>query len=205
MREAPVQIRSATRGFTAIEIMVVIAAVAILAGILVPIVSNTLERSKIDAARAELSTLEQAILAYARDVGFRPGNPPDAGVALGAFPRADTGGGAFTSILSDDLVTRNPNDPPWDPSRQEGWNGPYVERGETVTVDADNDGDLEDVSRWRIDPWNHYYIYTNTDPGGQPVDENDTTRWVIVLSAGPDGVPFTSDDIERIVYSGPIY
>lgn len=198
------------KAFTIMEVVVVIAAISILAGILIPLTLHEIEKAKIESARAEMSNIKEAILAYARDVGFHPanpGNPTPEEIARGAFPRAATANGNFTSILSDDLVVRNPEDPPWNSTLMQGWRGPYISPGRTIVTDADNDGILDTVNEWKVDPWGHYYLYTNTDQNGNPVQDNPGVQRVVTLiCAGPDGEPNTLDDnINLIVYWGGIY
>lgn len=60
------------RGFTLIELLVVMTILAILAALVVPRLFNSLEKSKVDAAKAQISALETALAAYRLDVGSFP-------------------------------------------------------------------------------------------------------------------------------------
>lgn len=62
------------RGFTLIEILVVIAILAVLAGILLPTLRNAMLKAKISGIRQELSNLALAIESYAIDKGEYPEN-----------------------------------------------------------------------------------------------------------------------------------
>lgn len=187
------------RGFTIIETIVVIAAIAILAGILTPTVLHQVKEAKRKACAAQMDNLRTAIINYARDYGFRPvdeGHPTPEEIAVGAFPRTQPAGGNYTSVLSDDLAVID-DQYPWDPVTQEGWNGPYIDPGPSITIDADGNGSYETIYAFRADPWGRYFLYVNYVEGD--------TRSVILLSSGPDLTLLTDDDLYLPVYAGPLF
>src|SRR5262245_55243421 len=60
--------RAATRaGFTLMEVMVVVAIIVILAGVGAVAVNGYLERSKVDATKIGIATVEKAVQAYYND------------------------------------------------------------------------------------------------------------------------------------------
>ncbi|TWU19350.1 type II secretion system protein [Allorhodopirellula heiligendammensis] len=61
-----------TSGFTLVEILVVIAIIGILAGVLIPAISNALGRAKTSAQRLEINALDQAVKAYEAKYGDFP-------------------------------------------------------------------------------------------------------------------------------------
>lgn len=91
--------RTAQRGFTLIELMVVIIILAILAAVVIPRVINRTEDARQAAARTDISTLDNQLEAYKLDTG--------------EYPSADQG---LQALISN--VGNNPK-----------WNGPYLKNG----------------------------------------------------------------------------
>ena len=60
------------RAFTLVEMLVVIAIIAILAGILIPVVGRAKTKTKVAAARVEMAGLETAIKSYKNDYNRWP-------------------------------------------------------------------------------------------------------------------------------------
>jgi general secretion pathway protein G len=83
-------------GFTLIELLVVLTILAMLAALVVPRIFRSLEKAKINTAKAQISAFESALGAYRLDVG--------------SFPTTDMGLQA--------LRTR--------PAGVENWDGPYL-------------------------------------------------------------------------------
>jgi general secretion pathway protein G len=162
------------QGFTLIEVIVVAGIIAILAGILVPLIFKEIDEAKITRAAADIKSIMNGMIVHRKDTGQWPvfdascaatvtlltgqGNPP-AGLAAMGY---DTG----NSSLYDDHLSRNPN------SCYNNWKGPYF-----AIVSPD--------------PWGNHYM-TNADAfplKGRPV-------WII--SAGPNGkteTPATSETL----------
>ena len=63
---------SQSRGFTLIEMVVVVAIIIALAGILVPIVTNELDEAKRSAAQTTCNRLATGITQYMKDTSFPP-------------------------------------------------------------------------------------------------------------------------------------
>jgi general secretion pathway protein G len=64
--------RSITRGFTLIEVLVVVAILGILAAIVVPRIMDRPDEAKRVAARADIGAIVQALKLYRLDNGFYP-------------------------------------------------------------------------------------------------------------------------------------
>jgi prepilin-type N-terminal cleavage/methylation domain-containing protein len=61
-----------SKGFTLIEIAIVLAVIAILAAVLTPMVTRYLEDSRIARAQADLRTIADGVKLYQRDTGRWP-------------------------------------------------------------------------------------------------------------------------------------
>ncbi|MCP5108524.1 MAG: prepilin-type N-terminal cleavage/methylation domain-containing protein [bacterium] len=178
------------KGFTLIEMVVVLAVVAILAAILTPTIAKNINDAKLTRAVNETQVIGAALAAFYKDVGRWPTSDgaaaalPDVADLLyggvGNDPTATTGGvlwdkdtAAAAEIMENHLIGNDPggggaNDyPVWTNATKIGWNGPYL-------------GEI------KADPWGVYYmcniIYAHDDP-------NASGAWVI--SGGPNRDPET--------------
>lgn len=97
MHQQPIQIKQ--RGFTLIEVMVVVVILAILAAIIVPRILSRPDQARQVAAKQDIVAIENAMELYKLDNGFYPSN--NQGISA--------------------LVKR----PTGDPTPQ-NWNGPYI-------------------------------------------------------------------------------
>ena len=85
VREARLKRKAALRAFTLIELLTVIAIIAILAAITFGVIKGVNERAAISQAKAELSSIAQALEAYK----LQYGDYPQAGSSV-ASPTATT-------------------------------------------------------------------------------------------------------------------
>lgn len=60
------------KGFTLIELAVVLAIIAVLAAILTPLVTNYLDQARVSRAMADTKTIADAVRLYKRDTGYYP-------------------------------------------------------------------------------------------------------------------------------------
>lgn len=165
------------KGFTLIEVIVVMTIVVILAGILVPFTYRTLEEMKVNETREKMLTIKRAILgdlnitaegsrsiqAFVLDNGELPAaiSHPLNGVDA-RFAGATT--------ISDDLLSA-------DPLVYPNWKGPYV-------IGTD----------YKRDAWGDDIVYTITE-----TDANDRSIRAEMRSYGVDRTKNTSDDIVMTV------
>lgn len=140
--------RADRKGFTLIELILVIVVLGIIAAVAIPRMGDFAESSRQSATLSELQTLKRAIVGNASvvaggryvDVGFEGhlGHPPASLWELGRMPDSLAVYNKFTRI---------------------GWNGPYIDTsGGEFLIDA-----------WRID-----YIYDQSGRTISSVGGSDT-------------------------------
>ena len=111
-RNRPIQ-RCAERGFTLVEMLVVISIIALIMALVGPRVLNFLGESKVKAAKIQIESLESALDLYALDTGRYPSSS-DGLNALMQRPGGETSWSG--PYLKGNVV---PNDP---------WGKPYIYR-----------------------------------------------------------------------------
>lgn len=155
-------------GFTLVEVIVVAGIIAILAGILVPLILKEIDESRISRAVADIRSISSALIVFKKDNGPWPtldsacasvltllvgdGNVPSGLAAQGFDDTSDINFSESLSLNSNGCYTR--------------WKGPYI-----AMISAD--------------PWGYAYV-TNAkefNTSGAPV-------WI--LSAGPNGIVETN-------------
>jgi prepilin-type N-terminal cleavage/methylation domain-containing protein len=180
--------RRAARGFTLIELTVVLAVIVTLALVLTPSIINFINDSRVARARTDTQTIGAAIIQFYRDNGFFPqwtmsnaGGPGtnasrvDLLVSPGNVPTVSapnlwTTGSA--SQMADQLVSNAPGYTQRTATSTFGWNGPYVSNA------------------INSDPWNNRYMVNigliDTTQGTQTSGGAPKSA-VWVISAGPNG------------------
>jgi general secretion pathway protein G len=180
-------------GFTLIEVIVVIAVVAILAAILTPQIVKNISESKVARAKNDLVVIAAAIGDFYKDTGKHPfysnagGNADvyllysaegNAGGSVGGsanYWRSDSGWAAGNKDTLNDQL--NYDVPSYSLTGDSAWKGPYLPE---ITAD----------------PWDTHYainIAYMTTPNINPEDgPGNFACWA--LSAGPNGVWETSID-----------
>lgn len=105
------------RAFTLVELLIVIIIIAVLAAIAIPKFSNSSQRSKESALRAELSLLRNAIELFKTDTGAFPATLAALEATAAPASGLDSAGAAKAIIAAD-------------------WKGPYVNKINNDPVSA---------------------------------------------------------------------
>ncbi len=180
-------------GFTLIEVVIVIAVVAILAGILTPQIVKSISDSKVARAKNDLVVISAAIGDFYKDTGKYPfysaaagsaniyllysatGTPGGSSGGTANYWRNDSGWAAGNKDTLDDQL--NYNVPGYSLTGTNAWRGPYLPE---ITAD----------------PWmNHYSVNITSlpTPNIDPTDgPGNFSCWA--LSAGPNGIWETDID-----------
>lgn len=169
--------RRGEAGFTLVEVIVIVAVLAIVAGIVAPMIFKQIDESKVTRAEADCKSIGSAVLTFRKDVGIWPnlvnqGAGCVPGISLlkgsGQFPQKLTDQGYDTEAalnLTDVVGTDSQNC-----YNVDKFKGPYLPRIES-------------------DPWGNAYVI---NAGNFPVDGQP----VFVVSAGPDGIIDTAVDAQ---------
>ena len=195
------KIRRGQKGFTLLEIIVVLAVIGALAAMLAPVVFRYIDDAKRAQAQSDTNTIASAIQQMYKDTGRWPFYKDGVGAlklaatdavvlssneACGAAlittaaaditaPAVGDSGMPTTTSLCDSLANQLIKNLPkfaGTPYKTDGaraWRGPYLER-----IPA-------------LDPWGRSYLVNigNADPSAETFA---TQKWVVAISAGPDGI-----------------
>jgi len=161
------------KGFTLIEVVVVAGIIAILAGILVPMIMNQVDEAKIARAQADMKSIQNSIMSFKKDSGSWPVKSGD--------PAAPV-----TLLYSDSASTAVPPIPTITGSN---WNVAIPQR---LNEHLSSDNNALYAPLWKgpyisattADPWGNAYIIN--------ADQFNTTSKVWIISAGPDGIVHTN-------------
>jgi general secretion pathway protein G len=153
-----------SKGFTLIEVIVVAGIIAVLAGILVPLIFKEIDESKTSRAMADARSISSAMIVFKKDTGNWP---VSASCANSSTLTMLHGAGTLPTFNQLGWDSSNPEDIGmflnsdayncWPTT----WKGPYMAY---VTMD----------------PWGHSYIINAADFL--------TTNPVWIMSAGPNGI-----------------
>lgn len=168
------------RGFTLIEVIVVAAIIAILAGILVPMIFNQVDEARVTRAQAECKTISSAILMFRKDTGKWPYMMPD-DPACAAY---------YTTIQTAGLPESNPTDNTtgaWGVNVDEVTFGLILNLPGTpaITQPCYNNKAGTYLMEDKPDPWGHKYIVNAANFA-------DAAKPVWIVSAGSNGCLDTS-------------
>src|SRR5438874_6097257 len=166
------------KGFTLIELAVVLAIIAVLAAVLTPMVMNYVEQGRIARAQADVRTIADAVRLYQRDTGRWPvynsstayTSATAAATVVGSSQGSNPANGTATWNVSgvigttslESFLNNNYSSVTANGFPKVTFNGPYI-----GTVDSD--------------PWGNKYLLTSGNLAG-------STNLAYAISAGPNGV-----------------
>jgi len=177
------------KGFTLVEILVVISIICILAGLITSTVMLALGRAKKHAARLQLQGLRTALSQYDYQFGRYP---PDASAAVAINPDLDLSAECIVYFLST-AFRRAPVAAKGEVKATRN-GGPYMQFDSGELVDSDGDGLME-----YVDPWGRPFEYDNirddvagyTDCATSAPDPRKGTarnkQWYDLFCLGPPG------------------
>lgn len=172
--------RQGKQGFTLIEAAVAIAVVAILSGIIVPLVVKNLNDSRVARAKNDVQVIAAAVASLVKDTGSRPVGVAGVNWVSGPITAATSTAAMIPGNLTPTSATASTFVNLFNSAAAAGntlfgtvanqefsYRGPYL---------------ANDVSM-KNDPWNHRYVILGFNAAGQT-----TNAPIYVLCAGPDGI-----------------
>ncbi len=142
------------KGFTIVEMVVVIAIIALLAGIITPLVFNVLDEGNETATRQEMANIRTAITRYYEHVNKWPptwvtdgSGEPFSGLRMLAATKTNRGF-LLPCDSSGKAYAYTAPEAGYDPSAGMGWNGPYI-------------ADSDDERGFYFDAWDQEYAYVS--------------------------------------------
>lgn len=175
----------AAKGFTLIELAVVLAIIAVLAAVMTPIITNYVDQSRVARATSDVKTIAEAIKAYNRDTAqypiyssfanmladtaavtclTGPGNTATDSTSGTTWSDCAAGEGSFEEYLNTNKLIGSPGSGIMTTTATLGkvaFRGPYL-----TSVDSD--------------PWANRYMATAANM------TRASTNWAFVISAGPN-------------------
>jgi general secretion pathway protein G len=166
-------------GFTLVELVVVVAIIALLAGILIPVVTSQIDDAKRSRAMGDMDVIAKAFSTFRTHTGMWPNDPTV--VVPSAMTTSTPDFVGFPSLYAN-------------PQALTGWKGPYLNVGymNGTTMNASLAPTSTAAGAGMVDPWGQpYRIYITAQTNG-------AGGVICVASRGPDGTfNSTADQIRN--------
>ncbi|MFH0853173.1 MAG: prepilin-type N-terminal cleavage/methylation domain-containing protein [bacterium] len=151
-------------GFTMIEAIIIVGILAIIAGILTPLVIQEVAKSKVTQTQNDMEEIGTAFVEYHNDTGFWPH------LYIGQ-QNGTSDFGEFECLYENTYNI-------------EGWDGPYLDRG----IQSPNNKRVvsyQKAGHWKgfVDPWGQPYTIIYTGKGSFAGGKNGC---IAVITGGPD-------------------
>lgn len=181
------------RGFTLIEMAVVLGIIAILAAILTPVVTNYVDQARTTRAHNDVKKIAQGILFFNRDTGVFPGYNTFALARAGSTPNIDCLVSGTSTTLTAEFLGGI-----WTCSSP-GLLTQYLNVNSLGITTANSAGSISYRGPYLdgltgLDPWSNPYIVNSDNLAKTGAN---SVYWAFALSAGPDGVIDTVQDTAR--------
>lgn len=158
-------------GFTLIELVVVVAILAVLAGVLVPMVSNEVDGARNARASMDMKTAANAFLSYRAHTGRWPSNSGSNSITSASNENLSSFACLYANTYS-----------------HSGWNGPYLNAGYQAGGSGSWTVAGSGAGQGLLDPWNNpYAVYWYPANGAMGAGGG-----IAMVCKGPNGTVDTS-------------
>ena len=170
-----------SKGFTLIELAVVLAIIAVLAAVLTPMVTNYLDQARVARAQADVKTIADAVKLYQRDTGRWPVYASASDYTAGTVGGGKTViGGNTGSNPADGTASWSVGTVIASSSLETYINGNFTGVSTTNTFPKARFAGPY-IGSLDSDPWGNKYLLTASNLAG-------TTNHAYIISAGPNNV-----------------